>query len=218
MKIIKNFKSFSISEADYSEMKISGDTKMVYRTFFVVPVRNDAYGYMEFELSPISTSMPDMEDSLYARRDDWIFSPGFGKIFIATFFSQLKYVSSIPPRDVDHEESIDDIVSDVKRIGETVSFYPIESDPEDEYGFILIEEMVRRTSVNLEEVLISVLGCKEHIQKKFTAELAKADFKLECTPQTISIIRKQVPELFDLMVSKFGEDIITLSDLGEFGF
>jgi len=218
MKIIKKFKSFSISETDYSGMKFSGDTKMVYRTFFAVPIRESSYGYMDFELTPISTSMPDMDDSLAARKDDWISSPGFGKIFIATFFSQLKYVSSIPSRDVDSGETIDDIVNDVKRMGETISFYPIESDSEDEYNFSLIEEMVIKASANFEDVALSILGCKEYIQKEFISELAKTDFKPECTPKTMSIIRKQVPELFDLIRGKSGDGAITVSDLGELGF
>jgi hypothetical protein len=218
MKIIKKFKSFSISETDYSGMKFSGDTKMVYRTFFAVPVRAYSYGYMEFELTPISTSMPDMDDSLAARTDDWISSPGFGKIFIATFFSQLKYVSSIPSRDVDSGETVEDIVNDVKKIGETISFYPIESDPEDEYNFSLIEEMVNKASTNFEDVALSVIGCKEYIQKEFISELAKTNFNPEYTPKTASIIRKQSPELFDLLRIKSGGGASIISDLGEFGF
>jgi hypothetical protein len=218
MKIIKNFKSFSVSEMDYSEMKFSGDSKMVYRTFFAVPVREHSYGYMDFELTPISTSIPDMDESLDGNRDNWISSPGFGKIFIATFYSQLKYVSSIPSRDVDSGETIDDIVKEVEKTGQTISFYPIESDPEDEYGFSLIEEMINRASTNFEDVALSILGCKEYIQKQFISELVKTDFNPQCSPKTMSIIRKEVPELFDLIRSKSGDGAITLSDLGELGF
>ena len=56
MKLIKKFKDFSILE--------SGNNEMAYRTFFLVPIgTHESYCYMDFELTPISTSMPDMEES-----------------------------------------------------------------------------------------------------------------------------------------------------------
>ena len=58
MKLIKKFKDFSILE--------SGNNEMEYRTFFLVPIgTRENYCYMDFELTPISTSMsmPDMEES-----------------------------------------------------------------------------------------------------------------------------------------------------------
>lgn len=56
MKLIKKFKNFSILESDNSEIG--------YRTFFLVPVGTERnYCYMGFELTPISTSMPEMTGS-----------------------------------------------------------------------------------------------------------------------------------------------------------
>ena len=144
-----------------------------------------------------------------------------------TFLLPLDKKAVISERSVDDNETIEDIISDIKT-GPTgiVSLYHLKNlnkddggyDYEDEYDFDLIGSMVSCASINFEDVALSIVGCSKYIQKDFISELAKTDFNHECKPQTMSIIRKQVPELFDLMISKFGDEVITLSDLGEFGF
>ena len=251
MKIIKNFKNFSILE--------SGKTEMAYRTFFLVPLgTNENYCYMDFELTPISTSMPEMSDSVpgqcwidqfdddcdHYEKDtaewedckdaekntgEWNteHSTVYGKIFIVTFLLPLDVKIEIWERSVDDKETIEDVIAELKNNKkEIVSLYHLKNlnkdgggyDYEDEYDFDLIGSMVSCASINFEDVALSIVGCSKYIQKDFISELAKTDFKPQCTPKTMSTIRKQAPELFDLMISKFGDGVITLSDLGEFGF
>jgi hypothetical protein len=160
MKLIKNFKDFSILE--------SGNTEMAYRTFFLVPIgTSENYCYMDFELTPISTSMPDMEESKpgecwidhfdddcdhyekgTAEWEDckdaenntgnWITegSVGYGKIFIVTFFLPLDAEIEIFERSVDDKETIEDVITElINQKKEIVSLYHLENPNKDDGGY-----------------------------------------------------------------------------------
>jgi len=160
MKLIKNFKDFSILE--------SGNTEMEYRTFFLVPIgTHENYCYMDFELTPISTSMPDMEESKpgecwidhfdddcdhyekgTAEWEDckdaenntgnWITegSVGYGKIFIVTFFLPLDAEIGIWERSVDDKETIEDVITElINQKKEIVSLYHLKNPDKEDGGY-----------------------------------------------------------------------------------
>ncbi len=251
MKIIKSFKSFSITESENSEIG--------YRTFFLVPVgADDEYCYMDFELTPISTSMPDMDESKPGdcwssnfddncddyeegtaewedckdreeNNGEWITegSVGYGKIFIVTFLLPLDKKVVISERSVDDNETIEDIISDIKT-GPTgiVSLYHLKNsdkddggyDHEDEYDFDLIGGMLEAAKTNLKDVAVSLSGCSKSIKEDFNQMFAENDIEINATFEDMKVIRDHSPEIFQIIRNKISSGADVSADLGELGF
>jgi len=255
MKIIKSFKSFSIAESENSEIG--------YRTFFLVPIgTRENYCKMDFELTPISTSMPDVEESTpgqcwndyfeatgedcdeyeegtaewedckdrESNTGEWdtVHSVGYGKIFIATFLLPLGQNIKVSERGVDDDETIEDIIAELKKDEEgLVSLYNLKNpDQEDggydeddyEYDFDLIGGMFEAAKTNLKDVAVSLSGCSKSIKEDFNQMFAENDIEINATFEDMKVIRDHSPEIFQIIRNKISSGADVSADLGELGF
>jgi hypothetical protein len=251
MKLIKKFKDFSILESESSEMG--------YRTFFLVPVGTERnYCYMGFELTPISTSMPEMAgsepgecwiDHFDDDCDDyeegtaeweeckdrenntgvWITenSVGYGKIFVVTFFLPMNQDIEVSERGVSDDETIEDIIAELKNNEKGIaSLYHLKNpdkedggyDYEDEYDFDLIGAMVEEAKSNFRDVTISLIGASGSIKNDFIERFGEIDFSINISNEDMRIIRKHLPEIFQILRNKNSDIADTSADLGALGF
>lgn len=231
MKLIKKFKDFSILESESSEMG--------YRTFFLVPVGTESnYCYMEFELTPITTSMPEMAGSEPGEcrsehfDDDsgvWITenSVGYGKIFVVTFFLPMNQDIEVHERSASNDETIEDIIAELKNHEKgIVSLYHLKNpdkedggyDYEDEYDFDLIGAMVEEAKSNFRDVAISLIGTSDSIKNDFIEALGESDVNINTSFVDLSIIRKNIPGVFNIIMDRIKDTSDAGADLGELGF
>lgn len=237
MKIIKNFKSFSTSESTAQEIT---NWDRSYKTFFAVPKGSRAYGRMEFELTPISTDMPNMDGSEPIEFENHNSIPiicdseAYGEIFIATFYTYPGYKCEIDVRDTDDTdapeedeeyedyptETIEYVVKDVRKETEgMVAFYHLKNE-EDEYNFDLVDSMLKSTETDPLEVVTSLLGCKDYIKDDFMEKLKTSNIplNLDVDHSLLAKIRKKFPEFFKIINDRTGDGAETSADLGELGF
>ena len=237
MKILKNFKSFSISESTSRDI---ANWEMTYKTFFAVPKGSVAYGRMEFELTPISMDMPDMDGSEPIEFENHNSIPiicdseAYGEIFIATFYTHPGYKCEIDVRDTDDTdapeedeeygdyptETIEYVVKDVrKNTDNLVAFYHLKNE-EDEYNFDLTDSMLKSMETDPLEVAKSLLGCKDYIRDDFMEKLNTSDISisLNVSHSSLTNLRKKFPEIFKIINDRTGDGAETSADLGELGF